>query len=88
MLVEMCKGRARCASFINLYVLSRRERFIAAAEDPASRVLPALLPEASIRISNPLHRVYFATGLLLLLRVLTIFTNPIWGRRTGGSGSR
>jgi hypothetical protein len=56
MLVEACKGRARCASFIQS-VCSRREASLRQRKIPRSRVLSALLPQASIRVSNTLHRV-------------------------------
>ena len=54
MLVELCKGRARCASFIQS-VCSRREASLRQRKIPRSRVLSALLPQASIPVSNTLH---------------------------------
>ena len=56
MLVGMCKGRARCASFNLLFIANLgRERFIAAAEDPEIPGLVTLLPQASVGLSNSLH---------------------------------
>jgi hypothetical protein len=56
MLVEVCKGRAQCASFIQS-VCSRREASLRQRKIPRSRVLSILLPQASIRVLNTLHRV-------------------------------
>jgi hypothetical protein len=77
MLVEVCKGRAQCASFIQS-VCSRREASLRQRKIPRSRVLSALLPQASIRVSNTLHRVLHNST--AAPTYLPVFTGRTWNR--------